>query len=112
MMPSTGSKEDNLLARFIKDGSDASHVWQVTASRAWMIGEDHIALLDALVFILVSTIFAMHQSVNLISHSKAHRSQMDGQVRCICYQATIWRKDGTAEVKSLFDVGRDRSTLQ
>ena len=48
----------------------------------------------------------------LLARTFLHRSQVDGDVRCVGDEAAIRSKERTAEVKALFDIGRDGRTLE
>jgi len=50
---------------------------------------------------------------NLVSNSLLHGAKVNGDVRRIAGQATIWRKEGAAEVESLLHVrNEDESAKQ
>ena len=42
----------------------------------------------------------------------AHRSQMDGNVRCVDHQFSVGLEDRATEIEPFFHVRRDRSLLQ
>ena len=95
MVAAVGHKEDGLREIFVEDRGDDGQVRQVAASSSWVIGKNDISSLE------VASL-----SSHLMAHSILHSTKVHRDVRRVRDETAVRSKEGTTEVKSLFDVGR------
>lgn len=85
----------------MKDRSNDRQIRQVRSSGRRMIRQNDIA-----------TIERPFERSHLILNSFLHSSKMHGYVRGVRDKTTVRTKNGAGEIKTLFDVRRNRGSLK